>query len=72
MHIVCLAKGIVALRNEKGSYNVPGSGKTLMAIVALRNEKGSYNYGLPYNSTVTIVALRNEKGSYNARCCNIT
>ena len=35
--------GIVALRNEKGSYNsVFGMGFD-NAIVALRNEKGSYN-----------------------------
>ena len=34
---------IIALRNEKGSYNV-GSGKEKVAsIIALRNEKGSYN-----------------------------
>ena len=35
---------IVALRNEKGSYNrhVPPDQK--LQIVALRNEKGSYNY----------------------------
>ena len=34
---------IVALRNEKGSYNkLPFKGK-FFYIVALRNEKGSYN-----------------------------
>ena len=44
MVFLCLVPFIVALRNEKGSYNVPGAGKTLYAIVALRNEKGSYNF----------------------------
>ena len=34
---------IVALRNEKGSYNTGGSGQSGTTIVALRNEKGSYN-----------------------------
>ena len=34
---------IVALRNEKGSYNLLSFGKFEIAIVALRNEKGSYN-----------------------------
>ena len=34
---------IVALRNEKGSYNTGGSGTSGTTIVALRNEKGSYN-----------------------------
>ena len=34
---------IVALRNEKGSYNEAVLLKNLKKIVALRNEKGSYN-----------------------------
>ena len=34
---------IVALRNEKGSYNLITKGLKLLTIVALRNEKGSYN-----------------------------
>ena len=34
---------IVALRNEKGSYNVRQDKKPVFDIVALRNEKGSYN-----------------------------
>ena len=34
---------IVALRNEKGSYNKGGGINVRHAIVALRNEKGSYN-----------------------------
>ena len=34
---------IVALRNEKGSYNDWFAGNALAGIVALRNEKGSYN-----------------------------
>ena len=35
--------GIVALRNEKGSYNTIQSLQKCFRIVALRNEKGSYN-----------------------------
>ena len=35
---------IVALRNEKGSYNLTFAALTFAAIVALRNEKGSYNH----------------------------
>ena len=34
---------IVALRNEKGSYNAHLIPKREDVIVALRNEKGSYN-----------------------------
>ena len=34
---------IVALRNEKGSYNLTKIKTNLILIVALRNEKGSYN-----------------------------
>ena len=34
---------IVALRNEKGSYNHISGGLSFILIVALRNEKGSYN-----------------------------
>ena len=34
---------IVALRNEKGSYNCLNWLFGTFAIVALRNEKGSYN-----------------------------
>ena len=35
---------IVALRNEKGSYNDSGLIGYPEKIVALRNEKGSYNH----------------------------
>ena len=35
---------IVALRNEKGSYNIYINPVLYALIVALRNEKGSYNY----------------------------
>ena len=35
---------IVALRNEKGSYNSKIIGALDVVIVALRNEKGSYNW----------------------------
>ena len=34
---------IVALRNEKGSYNSLVAPQPIKVIVALRNEKGSYN-----------------------------
>ena len=34
---------IVALRNEKGSYNLSDVQTLIDYIVALRNEKGSYN-----------------------------
>ena len=34
---------IVALRNEKGSYNYAMTYTNTTQIVALRNEKGSYN-----------------------------
>ena len=36
---------IVALRNEKGSYNGLSMRSQACKIVALRNEKGSYNSG---------------------------
>ena len=35
---------IVALRNEKGSYNASLWTTPTLSIVALRNEKGSYNH----------------------------
>ena len=56
---------IVALRNEKGSYNLLGKYTVSIRIVALRNEKGSYNVEGCSESVCHIVALRNEKGSYN-------
>ena len=34
---------IIALRNEKGSYNSAIGNNTSEIIIALRNEKGSYN-----------------------------
>ena len=34
---------IIALRNEKGSYNDEAERVLLELIIALRNEKGSYN-----------------------------
>ena len=52
---------IVALRNEKGSYNTEAGACSGTTIVALRNEKGSYNFS-PYRAhNSKIVALRNEK-----------
>ena len=56
---------IVALRNEKGSYNIGNLVTAVFKIVALRNEKGSYNFIRPAVFSDVIVALRNEKGSYN-------
>ncbi len=53
---------IVALRNEKGSYNMRRGAKYLQVIVALRNEKGSYNGRKKSADKLHIVALRNEKG----------
>ena len=41
MAIMCLL--IIALRNEKGSYNLNEALFRLNEIIALRNEKGSYN-----------------------------
>ena len=43
MHGVWYEAFIVALRNEKGSYNRQRRRDAAAAIVALRNEKGSYN-----------------------------
>ncbi len=57
---------IVALRNEKGSYNVTQETRNFSCIVALRNEKGSYNVARLVMFVALIVALRNEKGSYNS------
>ena len=34
---------IIALRNEKGSYNQSDRVTAAIKIIALRNEKGSYN-----------------------------
>ena len=56
---------IVALRNEKGSYNRLADQSAHHSIVALRNEKGSYNSDAAKPTITHIVALRNEKGSYN-------
>ena len=56
---------IIALRNEKGSYNVVIFGVVTTLIIALRNEKGSYNKFSFKSTGAIIIALRNEKGSYN-------
>ena len=61
-----IAKTIVALRNEKGSYNLTCSRACPIRIVALRNEKGSYNTSLLIVTCSQIVALQNKKGSYNS------
>ena len=62
-----ISRFIVALRNEKGSYNGQGGKESGSGIVALRNEKGSYNYAFSHHPSSFIVALRNEKGSYNLK-----
>ena len=54
---------IVALRNEKGSYNSARNMAIRRLIVALRNEKGSYNPKTKMPPSQSIVALRNEKES---------
>ena len=38
-----VVRGIVALRNENGSYNLSAVMRVCGKIVALRNENGSYN-----------------------------
>ena len=60
-------RSIVALRNEKGSYNLILTSVQFSTIVALRNEKGSYNQRSEPSKRAIIVALRNEKGSYNLK-----
>ena len=67
------AAKIVALRNEKGSYNDACTRYRGISIVALRNEKGSYNTSGKGKPKGFIVALRNEKGSYNIiNACSAT
>ena len=65
LNAIMLCPAIVALRNEKGSYNIARQQMGTLQIVALRNEKGSYNYQTAEVLRFGIVALRNEKGSYN-------
>ena len=55
---------IIALRNEKGSYNKDIRILQNVYIIALRNEKGSYNPCATIFEVLEIIALRNEKGSY--------
>lgn len=43
---------IIALRNEKGSYNIVGAINELKQIIALQNEKGSYYNTLLFNNNV--------------------
>ena len=51
--------GIIALRNEKGSYNRHRSVLFFFFIIALRNEKGSYNKKAQKEKPTMIIALRN-------------
>ena len=48
---------IVALRNEKGSYNRYGDRERKPWIVALRNEKGNYSMAEGVSDADYIVAL---------------
>ena len=57
------ARGIIALRNEKGSYNGFQILIGRLDIIALRNEKGSYNEIKAKIEGIGIIALRNEKGA---------
>ena len=43
MAMVMAMAMIVALRDERGSYNMDWTLKNLRLIVALRDERGSYN-----------------------------
>ena len=56
---------IVALRDERGSYNAVSGGYNVSIIVALRDERGSYNRTQLLVLLMFIVALRDERGSYN-------
>ena len=56
---------IVALRDERGSYNKLHALLSVFPIVALRDERGSYNYLVSVCKHFLIVALRDERGSYN-------
>ena len=56
---------IIALRNKKGSYNIPCATSLTPFIIALRNKKGSYNLFTYGERQHAIIALRNKKGSYN-------
>ena len=48
---------IIALRNEKGSYNKSQEHLKEFRIIALRNEKGSYNVYLLKCHREIIIAL---------------
>ena len=65
VYVFFLFFSIIALRNEKGSYNTPNVTRCSSGIIALRNEKGSYNLEKIEDKLKSIIALRNEKGSYN-------
>ena len=56
---------IVALRDERGSYNRALVMAQSIRIVALRDERGSYNTINSFSCVISIVALRDERGSYN-------
>ena len=56
---------IIALRDERGSYNVSKEGLNNAAIIALRDERGSYNQRCGRYADGNIIALRDERGSYN-------
>ncbi len=59
---------IVAIRGERGSYNIKRNNIIFLFIVAIRGERGSYNRQFGDRLAAGIVAIRGERGSYNA-CC---
>ena len=65
--MVCASRGhwIIALRNEKGSYNLCYDGQNFFDIIALRNEKGATTLTARI-FFISIIALRNEKGATTA------
>ena len=58
---------IIALRDERGSYNIVSEQYIPISIIALRDERGSYNRNDFRPSTYKIIALRDERGSYNTK-----
>ena len=56
---------IIALRDERGSYNIVSEQYIPISIIALRDERGSYNPLLVLSLVIFIIALRDERGSYN-------
>src|SRR5699024_5185906 len=55
----------LAIRGERGSYNLSAITSPHHRIVAIRGERGSYNADRIGLDLVQIVAIRGERGSYN-------